>query len=51
MMALTLSFFLVEIVVGHIANSLALIADSFHMLSDVLALLVGFLSVKVSAAR
>lgn len=48
MMALTLSFFIVEIVIGHVANSLALVADSFHMLSDVLALVVGLLSVRVS---
>lgn len=29
---------------------MALIADSFHMLSDVAALVVAFLSVKVSSA-
>ena len=42
MLALTLSFFLVEIVVGYVTNSIALVADSFHMLSDVVALIVGF---------
>lgn len=36
-----------EIVVGYVTNSMALIADSFHMLSDVAALVVAFLSVKV----
>jgi zinc transporter 1 len=45
---LTLLFFLVEIVVGYVTNSMALVADSFHMLSDVAALVVAFLSVKVS---
>jgi Co/Zn/Cd efflux system component len=45
---LTLFFFLVEIVVGYVTNSMALVADSFHMLSDVAALVVAFLSVKVS---
>jgi zinc transporter 1 len=45
---LTAFFFLVEIVVGYVTNSMALVADSFHMLSDVAALVVAFLSVKVS---
>lgn len=47
MFAMTASFFLVELVVGYITNSMALVADSFHMLSDVLALIIAFLSVKV----
>nr|CAH7757232.1 unnamed protein product [Callosobruchus chinensis] len=46
MLALTAFYFFVEIVVGYITNSMALIADSFHMLSDVAALIVAFLSVK-----
>lgn len=33
---------------GYVTNSMALVADSFHMLSDVAALVVAFLSVKVS---
>lgn len=45
---LTTFFFLVEIVVGYITNSMALVADSFHMLSDIAALVVAYLSVKVS---
>ncbi|XP_061180323.1 proton-coupled zinc antiporter SLC30A1-like [Saccostrea echinata] len=48
MLSLTAFFFLVEIIVGYITNSIALVADSFHMLSDVLALSVGFASVRVS---
>lgn len=44
---LTTIFFIVEIVVGYVTNSMALVADSFHMLSDVAALVVAFLSVKV----
>lgn len=48
MLWLTTAFFFVEIVVGYITNSMALVADSFHMLSDVAALIVAFLSVKVS---
>lgn len=44
---LTTFFFLVEIIVGYITNSMALVADSFHMLSDIAALVVAYLSVKV----
>ena len=47
MLAMTASFFLVEIIVGYVTNSIALVADSFHMLSDVVALIVGFASVRV----
>lgn len=48
MLWLTTVFFFVEIVVGYVTNSMALVADSFHMLSDVAALVVAFVSVKVS---
>jgi len=48
MLVLTCSFMLVELIVGVISNSLALIADALHMLSDLLALVVGYLSVKYS---
>lgn len=48
MMWLTIFFFFVEIVVGYVTNSMALVADSFHMLGDVAALVISFLSVKVS---
>ncbi|CAH1956916.1 unnamed protein product [Acanthoscelides obtectus] len=51
MLALTAFYFFVEIVVGYITNSMALIADSFHMLSDVAALIVAFLSVKMSPKK
>jgi cation diffusion facilitator family transporter len=48
MFFLTSSFFLVEIVVGHLTNSMALVADSFHMLSDIAALIIAFISVRMS---
>ncbi|XP_015834687.1 proton-coupled zinc antiporter SLC30A1 isoform X1 [Tribolium castaneum] len=51
MLGLTTSFFFVEIVVGYITNSMALVADSFHMLSDVAALMVAFVSVKMSPKK
>jgi len=47
MLCLTFSFFLAEIVFGYVTNSLALIGDSYHMLSDVIALIVGFASLRV----
>ncbi|CAG0888206.1 unnamed protein product [Cyprideis torosa] len=47
MFGLTTTFFLVEIVVGYVSNSMALVADSFHMLSDVAALVIAFVSIKV----
>ncbi|XP_064115692.1 proton-coupled zinc antiporter SLC30A1-like isoform X2 [Macrobrachium nipponense] len=51
MFTMTASFFLVELLVGYITNSMALVADSFHMLSDVLALIIAFLSVKMSPKK
>ncbi|XP_055327351.1 uncharacterized protein LOC129580717 [Paramacrobiotus metropolitanus] len=51
MLGVTFSFFLVEIIVGYVTHSMALIADSFHMLSDVMALLVAFLSVRISKRK
>lgn len=51
MLWLTTFFFFVEIVVGYITNSMALVADSFHMLSDVAALIVAFMSVKMSPKK
>ncbi|CAG9762970.1 unnamed protein product [Ceutorhynchus assimilis] len=51
MLWLTTIFFFVEIVVGYITNSMALVADSFHMLSDVAALVVAFVSVRMSPKK
>lgn len=47
MMWLTTFFFFVEIIVGYVTNSMALVADSFHMLGDIAALVISFLSIKV----
>lgn len=48
MLSLTFTFFVVELVFGYVTNSLALIGDSYHMLSDVVALVVGITSVRIS---
>uniref|UniRef100_F6RX15 Zinc transporter protein n=1 Tax=Ciona intestinalis TaxID=7719 RepID=F6RX15_CIOIN len=45
MLIMTSAFFFTEIVVGYSTNSTALVADSFHMLSDVVSLVVGLVAV------
>lgn len=45
---LTLLFCIGEFVFGILANSLALMSDAFHMLSDVISLAVGFLAIQLS---
>ncbi len=51
MMMFTFSLFIIEIVVGNITNSLALLADAFHMLSDLIALAIGLLVVRIAKRR
>ncbi|GAA6083421.1 zinc transporter 1a [Tachysurus ichikawai] len=46
MLLLTFSFFMVEVVVSRLTASLALLSDSFHMLSDVMALIVALVAVR-----
>ncbi|ORX92761.1 cation efflux protein [Basidiobolus meristosporus CBS 931.73] len=45
---LTTTFFFVEIIVGYVVGSIALVADSFHMLSDLLSLCVALYAIKLS---
>lgn len=47
MLCLTGMFFFIELIVGYATNSMALVADSFHMLSDVIALVIAYISVRV----
>ncbi|KAF8431359.1 cation efflux protein [Terfezia claveryi] len=44
-------FFLLEIIVGYAVHSLALVADSFHMLNDVFSLLVALWAIKLSRQK
>ncbi|CUS20902.1 LAQU0S02e00958g1_1 [Lachancea quebecensis] len=44
-------FFFLEIVVGYAVHSLALIADSFHMLNDIFSLIIALWAVNVSKNR
>jgi Co/Zn/Cd efflux system component len=48
MLIMIFVYFIVEIIIGHITHSLTLIADSFHMLSDFIALLIALISVWVN---
>nr|XP_002128192.1 zinc transporter 1-like isoform X2 [Ciona intestinalis] len=48
MLGLIIVYFLAEAVVGHLTSSLTLIADSFHMLSDALSLVVALVAVRLS---
>ncbi|KAJ3318195.1 hypothetical protein HDU76_000905 [Blyttiomyces sp. JEL0837] len=45
---LSILFFFLEIAVGLITGSMALVADSFHMLSDLAAIIVGFIALRLA---
>lgn len=51
LLAIDTIFFLIELITGYTVHSLALVADAFHMLNDVLSLLVGLWAVKVAQQR
>ena len=46
MLGLTAALMGVELTVGHLTHSTALVADSFHMLSDVIALIIALVSLR-----
>nr|XP_033791684.1 zinc transporter 10-like [Geotrypetes seraphini] len=48
MLALTGGFFVVELVSGYLGNSIALVSDSFSMLSDLISLCVGLTAARLS---
>lgn len=48
MFTLVISYFFVEIFVGFMYKSLALVADACHMLSDGLCLVIAFIAIQVS---
>ncbi|KAK9762003.1 Zinc resistance conferring protein [Basidiobolus ranarum] len=47
LLLLTTTFFFAELIVGYAAGSIALVADSFHMLSDLLSLCVALYAIKL----
>ncbi|KAK3330106.1 cation efflux protein [Apodospora peruviana] len=48
MLGICIVFFLVELIVGMVVGSLALLADAFHMLNDIISLLVGLWAVSAA---
>ncbi|KAI8970269.1 cation efflux family-domain-containing protein [Mycotypha africana] len=48
MLVITTAFFFVEIVIGYYVSSLALIADSFHMLNDLISMCIALWAIKVA---
>ncbi|KAM3720459.1 Proton-coupled zinc antiporter SLC30A1 [Dirofilaria immitis] len=49
MLTMTFAFFAVELAFGYLSHSMALVADSFHMLSDVMALAIAFACLRIAA--
>lgn len=47
--AISTSFFIIELVVGFCTHSLALIADAFHYIGDVLGFVVGWWVLRASS--
>ncbi|KAJ3179922.1 hypothetical protein HK101_009998 [Irineochytrium annulatum] len=48
---LTLAFFILELATGLATQSMALIADSFHMMSDMASLAIGLVAMKLAARK
>ncbi|KAI1103439.1 cation efflux protein [Jackrogersella minutella] len=48
MLAIDIAFFLVELISGFLVHSLALMADAFHMLNDIISLVIGLWAVTVA---
>src|ERR1700761_974088 len=51
LLAIDIVFFFIELIVGIAVHSLALVADSFHMLNDVFSLCVGLWAVHVKNSK
>ncbi|KAI0410060.1 cation efflux protein [Xylaria palmicola] len=49
MLAIDIAFFLVELISGFMVHSLALMADAFHMLNDIISLIIGLWAVRVAS--
>nr|AKN21627.1 slc30a-7 [Schmidtea mediterranea] len=47
-MGLVLAYFFAEVIVGYVIQSLSLVADAFHMLSDLIALVIGLISTRLT---
>ncbi|KAL1879235.1 Zinc resistance conferring protein [Diaporthe australafricana] len=49
MLGIDIAFFLIELISGFLVHSLALTADAFHMLNDIISLLVGLWAVNLAS--
>jgi len=48
MFTVTFLYMIAELVVGYWANATTLLTDAYHMLSDVIALVIGFTAIHVN---
>ncbi|KAF5319202.1 hypothetical protein D9619_008559 [Psilocybe cf. subviscida] len=48
LLVIDLAFFFVELIAGYAVGSLALVADSFHMLNDVVSLVIALYAIKLT---
>ncbi|CAH2352130.1 zinc/cadmium resistance protein [[Candida] railenensis] len=51
LLVLDIFFFLLEAIVGYAVHSLALVADSFHMLNDIISLFIALWAVRVKNTK
>ncbi|PVV02353.1 hypothetical protein BB560_003196 [Smittium megazygosporum] len=51
MLAFSTVLFFLELIVGYLAGSIALVADSFHMLNDVLSLVIALYAIHLSQKK
>lgn len=51
LLVIDISFFLLEAIIGYAVHSLALIADSFHMLNDIISLFIALWAVRVKESK
>ncbi|KAK9765970.1 Zinc resistance conferring protein [Basidiobolus ranarum] len=51
LLSLTTILFLAELIVGYLVGSIALIADSFHMLSDLLSIVVALYAIRLAKRK
>ena len=51
MICFTGLLFLMKIVTGQVTNSMALVADSFHMITDFAALTIGFVALRLANSK
>ncbi|KAF9242867.1 cation efflux protein [Melanogaster broomeanus] len=49
LLVIDVTFFFIELIAGYAVGSLALVADSFHMLNDVMSLIVALYAIKLTS--